>query len=97
MVKIENSNWNMRQTPWQMHMPPHHPRIANFLKYHGSDRVKTDTWNTLILLSHKPEYIFNIFISYIIKVQHFLHTTIHTIQRKRKGCEKQTSIKNRKK
>ena len=22
-------------------------RIANFLKYHGSDNVKTDTWNTL--------------------------------------------------
>ena len=29
--------------------------------------------------------IFNIFILYIIKVQHFLHTTLHTIQRKRKG------------
>ena len=29
-------------------------RITNFLKYPGSDRVKTDTWHTL--LSHKPEY-----------------------------------------
>ena len=44
----------MRQTPGQMHMPP--PRIANFLEYHGSDRVKTDTWNNSTLLSHKPEY-----------------------------------------
>ena len=81
MVKIanlkKNSNWYMRQTPWQMHMydivtidtivfeivrgeafkaPPPPPRIANFLKYPGSDRVKTDTCNTLTLLSHKPEY-----------------------------------------
>ena len=32
------------------------PRIANFLKYPGSDRVKTDTCNTSTLLSHKPEY-----------------------------------------
>ena len=35
------------------HAPP--PWIANFLKYHGSDRVKTDTLNTSTLLSHKPE------------------------------------------
>ena len=50
----------MRQTPgqmhMQMHMPPDPPRIAKFLKYHGSDRAKTDTWNTSTLLSHKPEY-----------------------------------------
>ena len=47
----------MRQTPGQMHMPPP-PRptpVANFLKYHGSDKVKTDTWNTSTLLSHKHE------------------------------------------
>ena len=36
-----------------------------------------------IVMTYK--IIFNIFISYIIKVQHFLHTTLHTIQRKRKG------------
>ena len=40
--------------------------------------------------------IFNILISYIIKVQHFLHT-IHYIlllyKGKEKVCEKQTSIK----
>ena len=36
--------------------PPPTPRIAHFLNYHGSDRVKTDTWNTSTLLSHKPEY-----------------------------------------
>ena len=30
--------------------------VANFLKYHGSDRVKTNTWNTSTLLSHKHEY-----------------------------------------
>ena len=35
--------------------PPPHPD-ANFLKYHGSDRVKADTWNTSTLLSYKPEY-----------------------------------------
>ena len=48
----------MRQTPGQMHMqmPPAPPRIANFLKYHGSDMAKADTWNTSTLLSHKPEY-----------------------------------------
>ena len=56
----------MRQTPGQMHMqmpppppPPPPPRptpVANFLKYHGSDKVKTDTWNTSTLLSHKHEY-----------------------------------------
>ena len=46
----------MRQTPGQMHMPHAPPRIANFLKYHGSDKVKTDTWNTSTLLSHKSEY-----------------------------------------
>ena len=61
------SNWNVRQTPGQIHM---HDMvtidtivfeivgggggIVNFLKYPGSDRVKTDKWNTL--LSHKPEY-----------------------------------------
>ena len=45
----------MRQIPGQMHMPPAPPRIANFLKYHGSDRVKTDTWNPSTLLSHKHE------------------------------------------
>ena len=62
MVKIanlkKNSNWNMRQTPGQMHMewPPRPTPVANFLKYHGSDRVKTDTWNTSTLLSHKHEY-----------------------------------------
>ena len=59
----------MRQTPEQMHM---HDMVtidaivfeivggwafnANFLKYPGSDRVKTDTWNTSTLLGHKPEY-----------------------------------------
>ena len=49
MVKIKNlkknSNWNMRQTPGQMHMqmPSAPPWIANFLKYHGLDKVKTDT------------------------------------------------------
>ena len=39
--------------------------------------------------------IFNIFISYIIKVQHFY--TLHYIlyKGKEKICEKQTSIKNR--
>ena len=36
------------------HAPP--ILIANFLKYHGSDRVKTDTWNTSTMLSNKPEY-----------------------------------------
>ena len=46
----------MRQTPGQMHMPPVPPRIAKFLKYHESDTVKTDTWNTSTLLNHKPEY-----------------------------------------
>ena len=49
----------MRETPGQMHMPPKPPpppRIANFIKYHGSDRVKTDTWNTSTLLSQTPEY-----------------------------------------
>ena len=63
MVKIanlkKNSNWNMRQTPGQMHMQMPLPRptpVANFLKYHGSDKVKTDTWNTSTLLSHKHEY-----------------------------------------
>ena len=30
--------------------------VANFLKYHGSDRVKTDIWNTSTLLRHKHEY-----------------------------------------
>ena len=44
----------MRQTPEQMHMQmpltPPPPRIANFLKYHGSGRVKTDTWNRYNLL-----------------------------------------------
>ena len=34
--------------------PP--PQIVNFSKYPGSDRVKTDTWNTSSLESHKPEY-----------------------------------------
>ena len=47
----------MRQTPGQMHMQmPPPPRIANFLNDHGSDRIKTNTWNTSTLLSHKPEY-----------------------------------------
>ena len=41
-------------------------------------------------------YIFNNFISYTIKVQHFysLHYILH--KGKEKVCEKQTSIKNRK-
>ena len=39
-------------------LPPP-PRIVNFLKYPVSDRVKTDTWNTSILLSHKREYTCN--------------------------------------
>ena len=62
----------MRQTPGQMHMHDMVTintivleivwggggvdRIANFLKYPVSDRVKTDACNTSTLLSHKPEY-----------------------------------------
>ena len=48
----------------------------------------TGSSNLFLLITYiiiEKLYIFNIFISYIIKVQHFLHTTIHTIQRKRKG------------
>ena len=59
MVKIANlktnSNWNMLQTNGHANAPRPTP-FANFLKYHGSDRVKTDTWNTSTLLSHKHEY-----------------------------------------
>ena len=59
MVKIanlkKNSNWNMRQTNAHANAPRSTP-VANFLKYHESDRVKTDTWNTSTLLSHKHEY-----------------------------------------
>ena len=36
--------------------PPPPPRFVNFLKYPGSDRLKTDTWYTSTLLSHKAEY-----------------------------------------
>ena len=46
----------MRQTNAHANAPRPTP-VANFLKYHGSDRVKTDTWNTSTLLSHKHEYI----------------------------------------
>ena len=35
----------MHQTNAQANAPRPTP-VANFLKYHGSDRVKTDTWNT---------------------------------------------------
>ena len=42
-------------------------------------------WYYFLLPYYNSILLFNIFISYIIKVQHFLHTTIHTIQRKRKG------------
>ena len=45
----------MRQTNAHANAPRPIP-VANFLKYHGSDRVKTDTWNTSTLLSHKHEY-----------------------------------------
>ena len=45
----------MRQTNANANAPRPTP-VTNFLKYHGSDRVKTDTWNTSTLLSHKHEY-----------------------------------------
>ena len=45
----------MRQTNAHANAPRPTP-VANFLKYHGSDRVKTDIWNTSTLLSHKHEY-----------------------------------------
>ena len=57
----KNSNWNMRQTPGQMHM--HDMVTIDTIVFEivgggggRSDRVKTDTWNTSTLLSHKPEY-----------------------------------------
>ena len=52
MVKIANI-FNKFQQAFKAPPPP---RIAKFLKYPGSDSVKTDTWNTSTLLSHKPEY-----------------------------------------
>ena len=50
MVKIANCAIKIPTGTCVKHLgkctcpPPPPLRIANFLKYHGSDRVKTDTW-----------------------------------------------------
>ena len=54
MVTIDTIVFGIVRWGWAFKDPL--PRIANFLKYPGSDMVNTDTWNTSTLLSHKPDY-----------------------------------------